>query len=464
MEGQHKDRFVIGRKNIVAMLFVCCCISAFAQGKPRLAILPFVGSSGGDGEAIATLFSFQRNIQEVFTVVPRTGAVDALIAEQNFQMTGYTDSDTIARLGRMLNADFVVSGHIYRLGDRNLVITTIINVETFEMIAGDYHEYRNIEEVRDLLPAMSQKIIAAAQRDGMDLPKLAILPFQIRNKGIEKDDAEVLAQILSVEITNTGRFAVLPRTATMYAALQELEYQMSGYTAEEEAKVLGRAANAAYVLSAEVHSLGSINMFTAQILHVEDGRLLDGESRDYRTATDGILLMPELARFLTDRAGAEALEREERIREEAREREKLARAKFWSIGISVGTSLDDPWVTGTVRGTFAPFPYSYFELGFDAGFISRREGLSEYYSLYPFVLYALFLPFAKNGGWYAGAGAGYMLQEYRIDDWAGSGKYLAVNVTTGFNIGNKLDIFYTLRTNFIWASSKLAVGYTYRFK
>ena len=50
-------------------------------------------------------------------VVSRTGAVNALVAERNFQTAGYTDSDTIAGLGRMLNTDYVVSGHIRRLGN-----------------------------------------------------------------------------------------------------------------------------------------------------------------------------------------------------------------------------------------------------------------------------------------------------------------------------------------------------------
>jgi TolB-like protein len=235
-------------------------------------------------------------------VIPRT-AVNAIVAEQNFQLSGYTDSDTIARLGRQLNADFVVSGHIRRLGNRNLIITTIVDVESFELLAGDYRQYRNIQEVQELLPAISQKMIVAGRRDSSVLPKLAVAPFRVTNRGINEQDAEVLAQIFSVEITNTGKYVVLPRTATMQAALRELEYQMSGFTAEEEAKALGRAANADYVLSAEVRSLGSVNMFTAQILLVEDGRLLDGDRREYQTAADGIHLMPELARVLTDRAG-----------------------------------------------------------------------------------------------------------------------------------------------------------------
>ena len=452
------------KRFIAVILLACCCCAVSAQNKPRLAVLPFAGGSGGDGETIATLFSFRQDIQEAFTVVPRTGAVNALLAERDFQTAGYTDSDTVARLGRMLNADFVVSGHIRGLGDRNLVITTIVNVETFEMLAGDYREYRTVEEIRDLLPAISEKMITAARRDSSKLPKLAVAPFHIANTETNTPDAEVLAQILSVEITNTGRFAVLPRTSVMQAALSELEYQMSGYTADGEAKALGRAANAGYVLFAEARSLGSVNMFTAQILNVEDGRLLDGESRDYLTVADGILLMPELARFLTDRAGEEARIGEERQRLIERERLRRARAKFWSAGVSAGTSFDDPRLTGTVRGTLAPFPYSFFELGFDAGFISGREGLDGYYSLYPYARFSLFLPFPKNGGWYAGVGGGLMVKEYRVDGWTGSGKFWAADFATGVNIGDMFDISYAFRTGFTWVSNKLAVGYTYRFK
>ena len=267
--------------------------------KPRLGILPFTGA-GEDGETIAELFSYQQEILNVFTAVPRTSAVNALISEQKFQMTGYTDSDTIARLGRMLNADYVLSGHIRRLGNRNLVITTIIHVESFEQLAGDYSEYMRIEGVDRLLPNIARKMTAAVRRNTSALPKLAIAPFIIHNQGANVQEAEALSQILAVELINTGKYAVLPRTETIQAAMKELEFQMSGYTAEEEAKRLGQATNARYVLSAEVRSLGTMNMFTASILNVENGSQIAGAYRTYRSISDGTELMKELAKLLAN--------------------------------------------------------------------------------------------------------------------------------------------------------------------
>jgi len=450
------------KRLVFTLLLAVCGMAVFAQAKPRLGILPFVGGTGGDGETVATLFSLQSDVQGAFTVVPRTSAVNALIAEQDFQMSGYTDSDTIARIGNMLNADFVVSGHIRRFVDRNLLITTIVEVETFEQMAGDYREYRNIEEIPSLLPAVSRKMIDAARRDTSRLPKLAIAPFYIANKGVNERDAEVLAQILAVEIVNTGRYAVLPRTSTMQAALDELEIQMSGYTSEEGAKALGRATNAEYVLSAEARSLGNINMFIAQILHVEDGSQLAGDSRNYRVVEDGMRLMPELALLLTDKAGA-ASRIGTRNRALARAAMLEDPAKLWSVGASVGTSVATPWAIGTVRGTLAPWRYTFFDIGCDVGFITQIEGAG-YWSLYPFVRYAAFAPFRNSGGWYIGAGGGVMLAEYTFDDLTQSKTVYAAELATGFLFWDFLDISYTLRTDFASVSHKAAVGFTVRFK
>jgi len=444
----------MGKKPLVAVLLMGCVTLVFSQEKPRLALLPFTGGIGGDGETIATLFSYQSDINEAFIVVPRTEVNNALVAEQNFQLNGYTDPDAVVRLGNQLNADFVVSGHIRRLGNRSLVIATIVNVETFEQMAGDYRTYQNIEEVDRLLPLISEKMIAASRRDTSKLPRLAIVPFNVANTGVNVHDAETLAQILAVEIGNTGKYSVLPRTATMQAALQELEYQMSGFTDEEEAKALGRAINAEYVLSAEVRNLGRMNMFTASILHLERGYQVTGGRRDYQIVDDGIQLMEELALLLTDPDEAE-----KRISALNRKRS----AKWWTLGASVGTSFAAPWVVGTVHGTLAPFRYSFLELGFDFGLISGIEDV-DYYSLYPFIHYALFIPFPAKGGWYGGAGGGYMLGEFTFPEGKVRENIFAFDFTTGVNIGNVLDISYTLRTDFKSAGQKVAVGYTYRFK
>jgi len=461
----------------IALALACLSVAAFGQAamtKPRLGILPFTGGAGGDGETVATLFSFQNDILGAFTVVPRTSAVNAMVAEQNFQMTGYTDSDTIARLGRMLNADFVVSGHIRRLGDRNLLITTVVNVETFEQLAGDYREYRTVEEIPSILPAVANIIITASRKNTSLFPKLAIIPFNIANTGVNAQDAEVLAQILSIEVGKAGKYIVLPRTTAIQAAMKELEFQMTGATAEEGAKVLGRAINAQYVLNAEVRSLGTTNMFTASILNVEDGSLLVGGYRNYRTITDGIKLMAELAEVLTvgPKTAAQPAPKEPKKPREPKspkppketnpEADKAARLN--TIGVSLGSCFIDPLAVITARGTFAPMRNMFVELGTDMGVVSAFDDVDGYWSIYPFAHIGFFLPFTGKGGWYAGAGAGYMLGKYTFNYGTADVQVFAVDVTAGVIILDMLNISYTLRTDFASASNKISVGYVYRFK
>ena len=454
------------RKILIAtVLLVGCTAVLFSQAnvhrRPTLGILPFTGGAEGDGETIATLLSFQRDIRNAFYVVPRTGTVNDIFREQYFQLTGLTDQDTIARIGSAFGANYVIAGNIRQLGNRNLVIATIVNVETFEQVAGYYRMYQNIREVRNFLPSMARSMVAAALgRDTSELPRLAIGPF---SAGIDTHDAETLAQILAIEIINTGKYAVLTRTSSMQAALREHEFQMRGHVADEELVSFGRAGNADLVLSAMGQRLGDITMFTAQILHVEEIRLIEGATRDYQVITDGIDLMAEIAILLTDPDGAPT--RIAALQHRRRRADLFGNpARFWSVGVSAGTSFAKPWVIGTLQATLAPFRNSFVRIGCDFGFISGMEGVG-YYSIYPFAHYAFFVPFpGGRGGWHIGAGGGFMIAEYLFDDFTIPRRVPAADFSTGFNIANIIDISYTLRTNFSSSSHKASVGFTHRFQ
>jgi tetratricopeptide (TPR) repeat protein/TolB-like protein len=285
------------RRILPILLALALSVTVYAQTKPRLAVLPFTGGTGKDGETIATLLSYRMNNE--FTVIPRTGSVEAIMKEQQFQRSsGLTDSDTIARLGRQYNADLVVAGHIQKLEDRNLVLITIINVESLQQIAGDYREYRTIEEMETLLPDMARRIINASKADTSGLPRLAVLPFAIP-QGVNAQDAEVLAQLLATEIANSGKYAVLPRTESIQRVMEEQNIQRSGLTDPDTIKAVGRAVNARYVLSGNVRDLGTTNMFTAEILNIEDGSQIKGNYRNYKAIADGLELMEELSFALT---------------------------------------------------------------------------------------------------------------------------------------------------------------------
>jgi len=167
----------------------------------------------------------------------------------------------------------------------------------------------------------------------------------------------------------------------------------------------------------------------------------------------------------------------EKIRPAKPQREKAEptkAARLWSVGFSMGSTFFAPLIIGTVRGTIAPFDFSFVEFGLDGGLLSFYQN-NEYYSLYPYVHYNVYIPLSNSGkgGWYAGLGAGYMYSQYTFDENSDAYEYFgsehasfnhfAGDVVAGVNIADMIDISYTFRTTFKSASNKLSVGYMLRF-
>ncbi|MCL2233577.1 MAG: hypothetical protein FWB99_10940, partial [Treponema sp.] len=318
---------------LAAVLFACCVGFALPQQRPTLGVLSFYGSSVEEGDAIATLFGMQPVLTQNFVVLPRTAdALEAIFAEHDFQLEGLTDSDTIAGIGRALGAQYVLSGSVRRLGAVNLLVATIINVESFEQVAGYFRTFHTLAEIQGFLDPISRSLVNDMnRRRGVVIPNsLAIVPFAHR-PGVDPHDAYTLTQILTLELLNTGYYAILPRTTAINMAIAEFDFQMDGHVADEEMAALGRAINAEYVLSGTISSIGGENMFIASILRVADGSLVVGASRNYRLIGDGVTLMREVARLLTDEEArteeARRLYQEARRIADARAAEEIALAE-----------------------------------------------------------------------------------------------------------------------------------------
>jgi TolB-like protein len=433
--------------------------SAVVTARDNLAILPFSGGEGEDGETIAELFSFDPELNAAFIPVPRTKIRQAIRSEQRFQtLSGMTDPDTIAALGQEVGAQYVVAGSISRLGDRKLLIIGILKIDELRQVAGDIQTYQNEEEIRNKLPAMVRNILAAIRLDTSLLPHLAVVPVRLLD-GVEKQEADTLAQILGIHILRTEKYAVYPRTSSLEQVRAEFDTQYSGVTADEELADLGKGANPELVLSVTARKLGPVNMFNAAIINRVSGAQETGSSAEYQNMGDAIGAMETLAREIT---GVAELERQRRAGEEAKAR--TARSRFFSAGGAIGSSFAPPWFILSANGTFSFFPYTFLEAGMDFGFVHGYDSDEKYFSLYPFVHFNVFFPFPL-GRWKAavwgGAGAGLMAAFYEEAFFVP-----ALDIGLGFRAGrgrHYLTFGWTIRTNFTAANHKLALGYSYRF-
>jgi hypothetical protein len=315
---------------------VVCALATFAQNsKSNLAILPFTGGQGREGETIAELFSFDRQLMNRFGIIPRTSITRAVEQEQEFQMSsGMTDADTIAKLGKQFGASYVMAGSITALGGQKLLIVTIIKIETVQQVAGYYLKYTTVEELRGRVPGMVQDLLPMFDVDTSGMEKLAVVPVLLED-GASERDADTLAQILSIDLMRNKAYAIYPRTGSLDQVQREFDTQLSGVTDYQQAAQLGRAENPKLVLSVVAGKLGASDMFNASIIELENGTLIDGTSEEYANLDDGIAAMDIIARILSgqDVSAAEQRRRNADItstanREEAARRRALAQERF----------------------------------------------------------------------------------------------------------------------------------------
>jgi formylglycine-generating enzyme required for sulfatase activity/TolB-like protein len=291
-------------RRIVAAAGLIVLLGAWvgAQAKPRLAVLPFTGGEAGDGETVAMLLSYQPEIAGAFTLVPWNAGVAGVLAGRMQNQTSLTDAGTLNELGAGINADYAVAGHIQKLGERSLIHITIVDVRELRQIAGDYREYRSIEEVAALLPEMAKRLAGAVGFDAATLPKLAVLELNAIDQAVGKSDATALSQLLVTEVANSRKYAVLPFDKPRLERVME-EYHIERYadfrTSPNSIKAIGKAVNAEYVLVSEMRSLGEVNMFMVSILNTEDSSQLAGGYVNYVSITDGLHLMSELSYKIT---------------------------------------------------------------------------------------------------------------------------------------------------------------------
>jgi TolB-like protein len=210
-----------------------------------------------------------------------------------------TDPDTIAALGQQLGAKYVLSGKIGKLGNTSLLIISILKIDDLRQIAGDIQPYAIIEDIQSKLPGMAQNIIKATEIGSSGLEKLAVVPVDM-GANIDSDVADTLAQILSINLIRSGKYAVYPRTETAIKQIErEYDTQSSGITADENVVDIGKGDNPRFVLSVAARRLGEQSMFNASIMNLESGAQVTGLSVRYTTLDDGIRVMQDLARELT---------------------------------------------------------------------------------------------------------------------------------------------------------------------
>jgi TolB-like protein len=285
------------------LIFMMCAYYAFAQ-RPTLGVLRIIGNvTENDGELLSRELMGQRVLLNKFDVVPRNLSRDVISEElgNQVELSRFTDPNTMTRIGKLLNADYILFGELMQFAGKNFLCTLIFRVDTFELIAGHFLAFKEMEEILDLLPHVAAELTNTATRQRtVEAPSLAILPFSHHN-GVDSNDAVILTKMFCIELLSLGVYRVIPRISIFKTIIfREIETQNSARNDMASMMSLGQALNAKYVIGGSISNFGSKNLVIAEIHNVETGVVLAGGSVQYAHLMDSIHKMKDLVELLND--------------------------------------------------------------------------------------------------------------------------------------------------------------------
>jgi formylglycine-generating enzyme required for sulfatase activity len=131
-----------------------------ASGLPGLAVLPFnVLSSGmdqGDAELLAQILATELANSGRYAVFPRTRAIEKVMEEHHIERSGMTDPESIKAIGEAVNAQYVLSANVRKLGADNYFSASILHIVEASQGQGAREKYRAVSDGLKLMPKMTQ--------------------------------------------------------------------------------------------------------------------------------------------------------------------------------------------------------------------------------------------------------------------------------------------------------------------
>lgn len=166
---------------IASVLIVISSLPLFAGPKIRVAVLPI--SPAGLDSSIADQVTDQvqsvfRNYFTSYEIIERAN-IDKVLREQALELTGATEEG--AQIGKLLNADQVVTGRVGKMGKRYTISLNLVEVATGKVLrqSSPRSESCSLENLNDVLVTPAAKEVA---NPGVSTAENLIKAFVNRNQ------------------------------------------------------------------------------------------------------------------------------------------------------------------------------------------------------------------------------------------------------------------------------------------
>ena len=123
-------------KHIYLLRAILLITFILAEKKPTVAIIDFDSYGIGKSQVNMLVERLRTEIGNTKAVrLIERNAVDKIMEEQKFQLTGQTTNNIVAQIGNILGAQFMINGVIGKIGDKYTIDCKMFSVETGETIS-----------------------------------------------------------------------------------------------------------------------------------------------------------------------------------------------------------------------------------------------------------------------------------------------------------------------------------------
>jgi TolB-like protein len=159
LKGVMEDKM---RKLLFAAFFTVFCFGVSAQQIPMVAVVTFDvmgGITKDEAQVVTELFIAELVSKRTVNVVDRMN-FDKIITEMKFQTSDWSNSQKTTALGNALNAEYVIRGQLMKMGNTIYWTSTMIDVNTAQVLYSAREQLSDLGEVFDKLPTFCTQMLA----------------------------------------------------------------------------------------------------------------------------------------------------------------------------------------------------------------------------------------------------------------------------------------------------------------
>jgi len=149
------------RFTFIILLLLCFTTALFAGGKPRVAIIDFSATGVSEDDAIIVTEIFRSKIitSGVFDVLERKNLKE-ILTESQLALSGLIEKPN--EIGKLLGAEYIITGSFMKIGKKLVVTVNLTNVETGKIIGTSEMTIDNMDAVYNSLTLLTTNLIKSS--------------------------------------------------------------------------------------------------------------------------------------------------------------------------------------------------------------------------------------------------------------------------------------------------------------